>query len=57
MSDEDVYYYTGDTPLVIVTKWHADKLGGPAITETTIILTKGQAIDLSVLQLVRRRPS
>ena len=44
--------YKGDTPLIIVTKWHSDPFGGPAIRDTTMVLTNGDKIDLDVIKLV-----
>jgi hypothetical protein len=56
MGKEDVYIYTGDCPLIIVSKWSANSLGGPATQETTYMVPKGKSIDVSILGLVREEP-
>jgi hypothetical protein len=44
-------------PIVIVTKWSSDPLGGPARKESTYMIKPGEGIDLSLLGLepIKRR--
>lgn len=41
----------GSEPIVIVTKWRGDPMGGPAIKEKTIMVEPGGAVDLSIVGL------
>ena len=40
---------TGNFKIMIVTKWHEGKKGGPAIIDSTYSLLPGEAIDLKIL--------
>lgn len=52
-----IAYNVSDTPIVIVTKWHADPLGGPAIRDTTIMVKPGDGVDLLLVGLDLFKPT
>lgn len=55
--ESDTYWNHTDNPIVIVAKWHADPLGGPAIHDTTIMILPGDGINISILGLKRDKPN
>lgn len=53
---KEVVYNVTSHPIVIVTKWHEDPLGGPGTREAHVMLKPGDGVELSVVGLALRRP-